>query len=304
MPLAATGALLTAAAARGEGVAAFDVLTLHHAQAVVRGAAAAGRPVIVQIGPDAVAHHAGELVPLARAVAALAEACPVAVALQLHRVRGTALLAQAAPCRFSSIAYDSSHLTPARDLAVTRDIVRWAHEQNLWVEAAAPRRPGGRAGRPGGTAGPTGNAPRPPGSLPGHRAPSGSDPEAALAYAAATGADALAVTLDLPGTHALDHALLARLHAGADLPLVLHARAGTPPHELARAVAGGVTEVGFGPVLDAVLTRAVRKGLATGAGPGDYLAAGRGAMEETVVRLMTAVNGPALADTSPLPSLS
>jgi fructose-bisphosphate aldolase class II len=295
MPLAATGALLTAAAARGEGVAAFDVLTLHHAQAVVRGAEAAGAPVIVQIGPDAVAHHHGQLVPLARAVAALAETSAVPVALHLHRVRGTALLALAASCRFSSVGYDSARLTPARDLAVTRDIARWAHEQNLWVEAA-PRAQGGGEGT---------HAVRPyPGTeaAGAHAAPV-TDPEAARVYAAATGADALTVVLDLPGTAALDHALLARVRAAVKLPLALDARAGTPPQELARAVAGGVTKVGFGSVLDAVMTRAVLARLTAGAAPGDYLAAGRRAMEATVTRLVTGLGSRVPAGAHLVPSL-
>jgi fructose-bisphosphate aldolase class II len=287
MPLAATGMLLTAAAARGEGVAAFDVLTLHHAHAVVRGAEAAGSPVIVQIGQEAVAHHDGRLVPPARAVAALAEASAVPVALHPHRVRGTALLALAASCRFSTVRYDSAHLSPARDPAVTRDIVRWAPEQNLWVEAA-PRARGGGGGTESGRT----------------YATTAADPEGARMYAATTGADALTVILDLPGKAALDHALLARLSAAVDLPLALDARAGTPPEELARAVAGGVTKVGFGTVLDAAMTAAVRARPAADAGPGDCLAASRRAMDATVTRLVTGLDSGVPADGHLAPSLT
>lgn len=134
MPLAAAGALLTDAAARHRAVAAFPVLTLDQAQAVVRGAETVRSPVIVQLGPDAVRHHGGRLLPLARAVAALAELATVPVALHLDRVHSTALLAQAAHAGFSSLLYDAGRLPWARNVATTREVVRWAHEQGLWAE--------------------------------------------------------------------------------------------------------------------------------------------------------------------------
>ncbi|MFF9238106.1 class II fructose-bisphosphate aldolase [Streptomyces sp. NPDC014776] len=134
MPLAAAGALLTDATARRRAVAAFPVLTLDQAQAVVEGAETVRSPVIVQLGPEAVRHHAGRLLPLARAVAELAELATVPVALHLDRVRSTALLAQAAHARFSSVLYDAGRLPWARNVATTREVVRWAHEQGLWAE--------------------------------------------------------------------------------------------------------------------------------------------------------------------------
>ncbi|MEU3842891.1 class II fructose-bisphosphate aldolase [Streptomyces sp. NPDC028635] len=177
MPLAAAGALLTEAAARHRVVAAFPVLTLDHAQAVVEGAEAVRSPVIVQFGPDAVRHHAGRLLPLARAVAELAELATVPVALHLDRVRSTALLAQVAHGRFSSVLYDAGLLPWARNVATTREVVRWAHEQGLWAE--------------GEWAGPA-------------------DPETVRAYAYATGVDALVVTDPVLLTTALDIPLVLR----------------------------------------------------------------------------------------------
>ncbi|MCL2734111.1 MAG: class II fructose-bisphosphate aldolase, partial [Actinomycetia bacterium] len=66
MPLAATGSLLGAAARQRRAVAAFDVVTLDHVQAVVSGAEAADAPVVLQIGESAVQYHDGLLLPLAR----------------------------------------------------------------------------------------------------------------------------------------------------------------------------------------------------------------------------------------------
>ncbi|MFI1095326.1 class II fructose-bisphosphate aldolase [Streptomyces sp. NPDC020917] len=254
MPLAATGSLLGAAARQRRAVAAFDVVTLDHVQAVVSGAEAADAPVILQIGESAVQYHDGLLLPLARAAAEAARAAAVPVALHLHRVRRTALLAQAAHCGFSSVMYDAAHLPYADHVAHTRDAVSWAHQQGLWAEAEF-----GRGAR--------------------------TDPAAARAFVAATGVDALAVDV-WP-----DRQLLARLRAAVGVPLVLRDSAGLADEDLGRAAAAGIAKVAIGPALDLAMTAAVRARLAadTAAAPRDWLGDGRRAMATAVTRLLTAL---------------
>ncbi|MFC9462935.1 class II fructose-bisphosphate aldolase, partial [Streptomyces sp. NPDC056983] len=67
MPLAATGALVAEATAARTAVAAFNVITLEHIEAVVAGAEAANAPVILQVSENAVRYRYGRLLPLARA---------------------------------------------------------------------------------------------------------------------------------------------------------------------------------------------------------------------------------------------
>lgn len=69
MPLVSTGELVSAAAAderggRG-GIAAFNVITLEHAEAIAAGAERAGRPAILQISENAVKFHGGRLTAIA-----------------------------------------------------------------------------------------------------------------------------------------------------------------------------------------------------------------------------------------------
>ena len=63
MPLVTTAELLHRAAENGSGVAAFNVITLEHAEGIVAGAQHAGTPVILQVSENSVAFH-GTLRPI------------------------------------------------------------------------------------------------------------------------------------------------------------------------------------------------------------------------------------------------
>ena len=73
-----TGELVAAAQRTGGGVGAFNVITLEHAEAIVAGAEAAGRPVILQISENAVRFHFGRLGPIAAAAVSVAWMLPFA----------------------------------------------------------------------------------------------------------------------------------------------------------------------------------------------------------------------------------
>lgn len=264
MPLAAARALITAAAVEHRAIAAFDAITLEHVQAVVEGAESVGSPVIIQVSESVVQYYDGRLLPLARAAAETARAAAVPVALHLDRVRRTALLAQAAHCGFSSIMYDAARLPYGRNVAVTRDAAQWAHEQNLWIEAEATPATGAVG------------------------AEAGSDPDAARAFVAATGVDALTVSLGARP----DRRLLARLRTALDVPLVLRDAPGTTDRELGLAAAEGISKVTVGSGLDIAMTGAVRARLALddSTDPRVYLREGRRAMTAAVARLIRALD--------------
>ncbi|MEU8032888.1 class II fructose-bisphosphate aldolase, partial [Streptomyces sp. NPDC049099] len=68
MPLTSTGELVTAAAETRSAVAAFNIITLEHVEAVIAGAESAGAPVVLQVSENAVKFRYGRLLPLARGV--------------------------------------------------------------------------------------------------------------------------------------------------------------------------------------------------------------------------------------------
>jgi fructose-bisphosphate aldolase class II len=282
MPLVPTADVVAAAVAAGTGVAAFNVIGLEHAEAVLAGAEAAGSAVLVQISQNAVAYRGGRLAPIAAACRALAGAAAVPVGLHLDHVDDPALARRAADEGFGSVMVDASKEPYDRNVALTRELCDWGHEHGLWVEAELGE-VGGKGGDPIGA------------HAPGAR----TDPDEARAFVAATGVDALAVAVGsvhamTTRTARLDLALAARLRAAVPVPLVLHGSSGVPDDELRRALAAGIVKVNIGTALNVACTSTVRSRLADPAlvDPRRYLAPAITAMAtevEHLLRLITAV---------------
>ncbi|MFD5145754.1 ketose-bisphosphate aldolase [Streptomyces sp. NPDC058401] len=278
MTLVPAGRLVLEAAAQGRAVAAFNIITLEHAEAVVAGAEAAGLPVMLQLSENAVKFRGGALLPISRAAVAVAEAAGVPVGLHLDHVKSSELLRQAVDAGFSSVMYDAAHLSYAENLEATRSAADWAHVNGLWIEAEL-----------GEVGGKNGAAPLDP-HAPGAR----TDPDEARRFVADSGVDALAVAIGsshamTSRTAALDHVLLGRLAKTVDVPLVLHGSSGLPDAELAAAVAGGIRKVNIGTALNVAMTEAIRTHL-TPADPRPYLTAAREAMTATAAAMISALN--------------
>lgn len=279
MALVPTGKLVAEAAVGGTGVAAFNVITLEHAEAITAGAAAAGRPVILQISENAVKFHGGQLGPIAAAARAVAELTSVDVALHLDHVESVALLRQAPEHGFSSVMFDASTLPYAENVAATRAAAQFCHEHGLWLESELGT-VGGKDGAP---------------PLGAHAKGARTDPAEAAAYVAETGVDALAVAVG--SSHAmtsrdaaLDHDLIAALRQAVTVPLVLHGSSGVGDAELRRAVTGGLVKINIGTALNIAATGAVRELLSSDpklVDPRKYLHPARDAMSKTVQHFLT-----------------
>ena len=279
MPLHTTGELLEDAVARGTGLGAFNVITLEYAEAVVAGATAAGRPVILQLSENATRFHGGDPRPVAAAVLSLAESAGVPVALHLDHVTDQTLLEASADAGFSSVMFDAGALGYAENVAATARAAAWAHARGLLVEA--------ELGWVGGKESQLQSA---------HAEGVRTDPDQASAYVAATGVDALAVAVGsshamTERTAGLDLDLIASLRAAVPVPLVLHGSSGVPDDTLAAAVRAGMTKINIGTRLNLAFTAAVRTALADESitDPRKYLAPARDAMArevETLLRLM------------------
>jgi fructose-bisphosphate aldolase, class II len=290
VPLVTTGELVTRAAAERSAVAAFNVITLEHVEAVVAGAESARSAVVLQVSENAVKFRCGRLLPLARAAVTAAEHAAVPVALHLDHVQSDDLLREAADAGFSSVMYDAARLPYARNLTATRAAADWAHSQGLWIEAELGQ-VGGKAGEP---------------ALDAHAPGARTDPAEARSFVVDSGVDALAVAIGT--THAmttrtatLDHDLLQRLAAALEVPLVLHGSSGVPDGQLAAAVAGGIAKVNVGTALNMAMTGAIREFLAEHPEAVDsrkYLSVGRQAMAETVTGIIRTLARPPASGSS------
>lgn len=286
MPLVSTGELVSAAQAEGRGIAAFNVITLEHAEAIATGAERAGAPAILQISENAVKFHGGRLSAIAAAAAAVARTSAAPLALHLDHVESVELLHQASGEGFGSVMFDASKLSYEDNVRATAEAVAWGHERGIWIEA--------ELGKVGGK---EGEAP-----LDAHAPGVRTDPAEAAAYVAATGVDALAVAVGsshamTERTAALDHALIGRLRDAVPVPLVLHGSSGVPDDEIRQAVASsGMVKINVGTALNTAFTGAVRAHLAentTGVDPRKYLTPGREAMAAVISHFLGLVSGAA-----------
>jgi fructose-bisphosphate aldolase, class II len=280
MTLVSTSELVTAAVLAGAGVAAFNVITLEHAEAILDGAEQAGVPVILQLSQNAVKFHGGRVRPIAVAVAALAELVPTRASLHLDHVEDAELLRQAAAAGFSSVMFDAGARPYTENVSLTRAAVDWAHSNGLWLEA--------ELGYIGG---------KPDSPVSAHTEGARTDPAEASRFVTETGVDALAVAVGSSHamssrTAALDVDLISRLSERLPTPLVLHGSSGVPDAELAKAVTAGIRKVNIGTALNVALTGAVREVLDGDprlVDPRKYLGPGRGAMAEVVRHLCLVV---------------
>lgn len=279
MPLATTAQLVRQAQDDGRGIAAFNVITLEHAEGIVRGAELAGAPVILQVSENAVKFHGGRLAPIAAAARAVAESAAVDVSVHLDHVEDVDLLHRAGADGLSSAMFDASHLDYDENVAATRAAADWAHDNGIFLEA--------ELGKVGGKDG---------AHAPGVR----TDPEEARQFVDRTGVDALAVAVGsshamTDRTAVLDLDLIRRLRDAVPVPLVLHGSSGVPDDQLRAAVRAGVVKVNIGTILNVAFTGAVRTTLDQDrqlVDPRRYLTLARDALAPVVARLAAVVGGP------------
>lgn len=269
MTAVGSGELVAAAASRRGAVAALNVITLEHAEAIVAGAMAAERGVILQVSQNAVRFHGGDPAPILAGCRELAAGAGVPVAIHLDHVDDPELLAAVLPdahrLGVGSVMVDFAALDIDANVRETAAWTRRAHDAGLWVEA--------ELGEVGGKDGAHAPAVR-------------TDPDEAAAFVASTGVDALAVAVG--SSHAmaertaeLDLELIARLAAAVPVPLVLHGSSGVPATALRRAVDAGIRKVNIGTALNVAGTAAMRSALAArpdAVDPRPVLAAVRDAM--------------------------
>jgi fructose-bisphosphate aldolase class II len=279
MPLVTTAELVRDAGSRGGGVAAFNVITLEHAEGIVAGAQRSGRPVILQVSENTVKFHGGRIRPLAAALAALASEAEAQVGLHLDHAETADLWLEAATAGYSSIMVDCGSLPYEQNVAITANVTKLLHEQGLAVEA--------ELGYVGGKHTQVASA-----HEPGVR----TDPQQATAFVAATGVDALAVAVG--SSHAmttqtaeLDLDLIAALRGAVPVPLVLHGSSGVRDNTLRAAVRAGIVKVNIGTALNVAYTGALREALSDKADPRPPLNAARTAVADTVAHLLDVVGG-------------
>ncbi|MFK0295972.1 class II fructose-bisphosphate aldolase [Streptomyces sp. NPDC090442] len=281
MPLVPTASIVDAARDARVGAAAFNVIHLETAEALVTAAERTDRPLILQISENCIRYH-GSLLPLTRATLALAEESTARIAVHLDHLTQAELVHQGIAAGVRSVMIDASALPYEQNVTTTATLTAWCHERGAFVEA--------ELGEVGGKDGV---------HAPGAR----TDPAEALSFVQATGVDALAVAVG--SSHAmrertaeLDKELIAALRTTLPVPLVLHGSSGVPDDELRRAIAAGMTKINISTHLVSVFTGSIRRTLDADSSLVDsrkYLKPAREAVAQEAARLLEVLNTPVTA---------
>lgn len=208
--------VLAKANAGNYAVGAFNTNNLETTLAVIEAAVEMKSPVILQTSEGAIEYAGMEYLHAMVAVAAKAK---VPVVFHLDHGKDLKVVRRAIASGYTSVMYDGSALPEKENLANTKKVVGWAKARGVSVEAEL----GAIAGIEDFVSVEEKDA---------HL----TNPESALAFAKATGIDALAIAVGtahgafkFKGETVLDFDRLKRIKALVKVPLVLHGASGIDP---------------------------------------------------------------------------
>lgn len=248
MPLVSPRDCFTEAYICGYAVGGFNVNSMEVVQAVTRAAQEEHSSVILQASSSAIRFAGMDyLVGMVKAAAA-----ETGLPLVLHLDHGATLEAcqECIEAGFTSVMIDGSHLPYEENVALTKQVVDYAHKRDVWVEAEL-------------------------GKLAGVEDEVSSehsvytDPDQAMEFIDRTGCDSLAVAVGtshgaykFKGDAKLDMDRLLKItNMRINYPLVLHGSSGVPQEAIAMANEFGAKIEGAKGMPDAMLRQAARMGV-------------------------------------------
>ena len=298
MPLIPSYQCLKEAEKGGYGVGAFNVNNMEQIQGIMKAARETASPVILQASRGALKYT--NLVYLKHLVQAAVEEHPdLPVVLHLDHGDSLETVQTAISLGFTSVMIDGSHYDFEKNVAITREVVDYAHQFGVSVEAEL----GTLGGIEEDVAGEV--------QL--------TDPDQAEEFVARTGCDSLAVAIGTShGAYkfkaepklALD--LISEIKRRVKIPLVMHGSSsvprelvdvinahggkiehsfGVPIESIQQAIKNGVCKINVDTDVRLAVTAAVRKALAEDPArfdPREYLGPAREAVTEVVKARMAA----------------
>lgn len=246
--LAKPHSLFNAAFVGHYAIGAFNTSNLEMAQAIIWAAEKQKAPVIVQTSEGAI-EYAGLKVVKAL-IGALADDVRVPVVLHLDHGKKVELVRQCIEEGFTSVMIDASTLPLPDNIKRTQEVVQYAHDRGVWVEAEL----GAILGQEGAR------------GLGGKRTPDEflTNPEQAAAFVETTGVDALAVSVGtihgaFTGQEYIRFELLEKLEAVLPgTPLVVHGASGIADEHLKKVTAMNVCKINVDTELRLAFEQAVR----------------------------------------------
>lgn len=130
--------LLQKAHKEGYAVGAFNINNMEMAQAIFEAADKTSSPIMIQASEGAIKYAGGKM--LRAIVQTLSDQHPH-IPVALHLDHGTTMesCVHAISCGFTSVMIDASHHSFAENMAMTKEVVKYAHAAGVSVEAELGR---------------------------------------------------------------------------------------------------------------------------------------------------------------------
>ncbi len=232
MNLVSMKELLEGAEQNGNGVAAINVSNMETINAVLEGASIAKASVILQIAPIQLQTQKVSYYEIVQIVKILSQKYDTKFALHLDHAETVKDCIEAIDAGFTSVMYDGSKVSLEENIRCSKEVVTYAKEKGITVEA--------ELGRVAGCEGETRDSIK---SLL-------TDPSKAAYFLENTGIDCLAVSIgNAHGEYKfepkLDFERLEEIHNAVDIPLVLHGGTGIPDEDIKKAIKLGIKKINF-----------------------------------------------------------
>lgn len=234
-----------------KAIPAFNYSDMWDLMAIADAGADTGVPMIVASNPLVVEMLGLKL--CAAMVVALAEEYQTQLYNHLDHSKQVDLCIQAVEAGYQSVMIDGSDKDLETNIAMTKEVVRYAHKKHVMVEAEIGRIKG--------------------------RGTEGDFTDTdflarvddAVALAGRTGVDALAVGIGTAhgfyvGEPKIDFGRLAEIAAKVDIPLVLHGGTGVPDQDIHRGINLGISKVNVGTIIHVTYMNTLKQALGTAGG--------------------------------------
>jgi ketose-bisphosphate aldolase len=214
-------------------------------QAVLDAAEESRSPVLVQISANEFKWFDVDPKHFADAFYAIAESYTVPICLHLDHTQDLETIKKAIEAGFTSVMIDASRLPFEENIALTKEVVDYAHRFDVSVEA--------ELGQIGGT----------DKLETGHDSELYTKPEEAKTFIERTGVDMLAVSVGTAhGVYkvknpAIQFDILSEIRSLTSTPLVLHGGSGLPADTMHRAIREGICKINIATDLELAFHQAI-----------------------------------------------
>ncbi len=272
MPLVSMKEMLIKARAEKYAVGQYNINNLEYTQAILQAAEETKSPVILGVSEGA-ARYMGGFKLCVEMTKALMEEYKITVPVAIHLDHGSSFekCKAAIDGGFTSVMIDGSHHPLAENIAMTKQVVEYAHERGVSVEAELGTVGGQEDDVVGGII--------------------YADPKECKQLVDQTGIDCLAPALGsvhgpYKGEPKLGFVEMEEISKTIGLPLVLHGGSGIPLHQIQKAISLGSAKINVNTENQIEGTKAVREFLAKDEkayDPRKFLTPMRDAIKKTVI---------------------